>query len=334
MIHYLSRNALVYGFFLLFICSLPSVNAEEIHYELVASTRQVMRVGPNQTLDSLVQQIYAHQKPLWPQIKQKIEELNPNAINRFTGRLIVGAKLKLVTIKKIRELDASSQLLQVGSITGIRGGVIAIDKNGRESALKENSLVYEGDRIKTSKGSTVAIKMIDGARMYLKPDSSVRISEYVMKSAFEKGSRSVINLIKGGLRKITGAIAANPLSVYRLQTGVMTIGVRGTDFVVMLCNGNDCQQSAGSNSGDARLHVAVLDGVITMEDAEGAQGDLALGQYAIADGEKVVMVDNQDPVPGLLTEEESKIYQNAKPPEEEKGFWPWLLGGALFGLGI
>jgi hypothetical protein len=170
--------------------------------------------------------------------------------------------------------------------------------------------------------------------MYLKPDSAIRITEYVMKSAFEKGSRSIIDLIKGGLRKITGAIAANPLSDYRLNTGVVTIGVRGTDFVVKLCKGNDCQQSASSTSDDARLHVAVLDGVITMEDGEGVKGDLALGQYAIADWEKVVMVDNQEPVAGLLTEEETKIYQKAKPPEEDKGFWPWLLGGALFGLGI
>ncbi len=335
MIHNFSRNALVYGFFLVFICYLTPLNAEEIHYEFVASSRQVMRVGPNQSLDSLVEKIYAHQKPLWPQIKQKIEELNPHAFNSFTGKLIVGSKLKLVTIKKIRELDASNQLVQVGSISRIQGYAIATDKNGRENTLKENSLVYEGDRIKTSKDSTVAIKMIDGARMYLKPDSAVRISEYVMKSAFEKGSRSIINLIKGGLRKITGAIAANPLSVYRLHTGVMTIGVRGTDFVVKLCKGNDCQQSATSTSDDARLHVLVLDGVITMKDEEGAQGDLALGQYAIADWDKVVMVDNeQPPVPGMLTVEETKIFQNIKPPEEDSGFWPWLLGGALFGLGI
>jgi hypothetical protein len=334
MIHSLRKNALVFGFFLVCICFLTPVNAEDVHYEFVASSRQVLRVGPNQTLDNLVEKIYAHQKPLWPQIKQKIEELNPNAFNRFTGRLIVGEHLKLVTIRKIHDLDAANPLLQVGTISRIRGYAVAIDKNGKENTLKENSLVYEGDRIKTSRDSSVAIKMIDDARMYLKPDSAIRITEYVMKSAFEKGSRSIIDLIKGGLRKITGAIAANPLSDYRLNTGVVTIGVRGTDFVVKLCKGNDCQQSASSTSDDARLHVAVLDGVITMEDGEGVKGDLALGQYAIADWEKVVMVDNQEPVAGLLTEEETKIYQKAKPPEEDKGFWPWLLGGALFGLGI
>ncbi len=334
MIDDFSNHALAYGIFLIFMCLMTPLNAEEVHYEFVESTRSIMRVGPNQTLDKLVEQIYARQKPLWPQIKKKIEEINPASFNRFTGQLIVGSSLKLVTVKKIHQLDSKSQLTQVGSIQHIKGYAVAIDKNGRENTLKLNSPVYEGDRIKTSADSTLAITMIDDAKMYLKPDSTVRISEYVMKSAFEKGSRSIINLIKGGLRKITGAIAANPLSVYRFHTGVMTIGVRGTDFVAMLCKDNDCEQSAVCTSDETRLHVAVLDGVITLEDEEGVQGELALGQYAIADWQQVVMVDDQEPVSGLLTEEEATIFEKAAPPEEGKGFWPWLLGGALFGLGI
>ncbi len=346
MIHYLPRSVLGFGFFLVFICLLTPLNAEEIHYEFVESSRQIMRVGPDQTLDKLVEQIYAEHKPLWPQIKQKIQEFNPEAFDSFTGQLIVGSSLKMVTIKKIHELrelrepgkpaklNAVNRFVQVGVIKGVNGYVIATDKNGKQNALQQNSPVYEGDRIKTSTDSTVAIDMVDGAKLYLKTDSSVRITEYVMKSAFEKGSRSIIDLIKGGLRKITGAIAANPLSIYRVSAGVMTIGVRGTDYVLMLCQVNDCEHSANSASEDSRLHVAVLKGAITLKDEEGVQGELAQGQYAVADWGKVQKMDNQEPVPGLLNEAESKIYQNAKPPEEENGLWPWLIGGALFGLGL
>lgn len=332
--HKKAKFVLVYTLFLIMTGFINPAYAQDVHYELVESSRNIMRVGPNQTLDQLVEQIYAKQKPLWPQLKQKIRDINPNAFNRYTGRLIVGSKLKLVTIKRIHEINDRSNLSPVGTIKDVKGYVIATDKNGKESTLKANSPVYEGDRIKTADGSRVEIDMVDGAKMYLKPDSSIRITEYVLKSAFEKGSRSIINLIKGGLRKITGAIAANPLSVYRLQAGVMTIGVRGTDYVVKLCKGNDCEKSSSCSSNDTHLHVAVLDGVITLEDEEGVQGELALGQYAIANWEKVVMVDDQKPVPGLLTDEESKIFQNAQPPDDSSGFWPWLLGGALFGLGI
>ena len=334
MNHLFRNHTLAYAILLFIMCFLSPASADDFHYEFAESSRSIMRVGPNQTLDNLVEQIYAQHKPLWPQIKQKIEELNPDAFNRFTGQLIVGASLKLVTIKKIHQLDSTASLVQVGSIQNIHGYAVAIDKNGRENSLKKDSPIYEGDRVTTSGNSTLLIEMIDGAKMYVKPDSAVRITEYVMKSAFEKGSRSIINLIKGGLRKITGAIAANPLSVYRFHTGVMTIGVRGTDYVVKLCKDNDCEQSAVCTSEETRLHVAVLDGVITLEDEEGVRGELALGQYAIADWEKIAMIDDQQPVTGLLNEEETRLYQKAVPPQESKGFWPWLLGGALFGLGI
>ena len=310
-----------------------AAGAENIRYELVESSRSIMRVGPNQTLDDLVQQVYAEHKPMWPQIKQKIEELNPQAFNQYTGRLIVGTRLKLVTIKKIREVGVANRLQPVGTVTAIKGMATATDKSGRLNSLAMNAAIYEGDRIKTSPDATVQISMVDGAEMYIKPDSSLRITAYEQKSGFERGSRSIIDLIKGGLRKVTGAIAANPLNEYRFHAGIITIGVRGTDYVVKLCSENDCNQAASRNDEGSRVHVAVLDGVITLEDEEGVKGELALGQYAVANPEQVVMVDEGKPVPGLLNEQEAQTFDKLQPPAEPSiGIWPWLIGGALFGI--
>ena len=166
----------------------------------------------------------------------------------------------------------------------------------------------------------------------IKQDSAVRITEYQMKSGFEPGSRSIIDLIKGGLRKITGSIGANPLSVYRFHAGIMTIGVRGTDYVVKLCDGNNCQRSVSRNDANASMHVAVLDGLISLQDEEGAQGELALGQYAVASADKVVKIDDARPVKGLLNEEERTLFDTMQPPDGEGSIWPWLLGSALLGL--
>lgn len=314
----------------LFVLSLTVIHADSVRYELAESSRAIMRVGPNQSLDMLVQQIYPDNQALWPQIKQKIKQLNPEAFNRYTGRLITGKRLKLVTIKKIRQGEGPVAR-QVGTVAQIKGYAIATDKNGKEGRLMENSVVYEGDRLSTNKDAQLVVNMMDGAEMRIKPDSSVRISEYSMKSGFESGSRSIIDLIKGGLRKITGSIGANPLSIYRFHTGVMTIGVRGTDYVVKLCKENDCEQSAGRNESDTRLHVVVLDGAITLEDEEGVQGDLVLGQYAVASADTKVIVDDAAPVKGLLNDEEQALFDKTQPPEKS-GLWPWLLGGALLGL--
>jgi len=307
--------------------------ADAVNYELAESSRAIMRVGPNQSLDLLVGQIYPEHRALWPQIKEKIKDLNPYAFNQYTGRLIEGQRLKLVTVKRIMQGEVSV-FEQVGTIDAIKGFATSIDKNGKENRLLEKAVVYEGDRLSTAKGAELVIKMIDGAEMRVKPDSSVRITEYQMKSGFDSGSTSIIDLIKGGLRKITGSIGANPLSVYRFHTGVLTIGVRGTDYVIKLCQANDCQQSASRNQTDTRLHTVVLDGLITLEDEEGVRGELTLGQYAVATADTKVKVDDAKPVPGLLNAEEQALFDNLQPPTEEKEsiYWPWLLGGALLGI--
>lgn len=317
---------------LLLLSSLTIIHADSVHYELAESSRSIMRVGPNQSLDLLVEQIYPNNETLWPRIKEEMRRINPGAFNRYTGRLIVGQRLKLVTIKQINERVVFAQD-QVGEVSAIKGYAVITDTNGNDNRLSLNSVVYEGDRVVTSPGSELELSMIDGAKMRIKEDSAVRISEYEMKSGFESGSKSIIDLIKGGLRKITGSIGANPLSIYRFHTGVMTIGVRGTDFVVKLCNENDCEVSAGRNDQATRLHVVVLDGLITLQDEEGVQGELALGQYAVATSDKKVRVDDLVPVKGLLNQEELELFNKMEPPpRNEASVWPWILGGALLGL--
>jgi hypothetical protein len=58
-----------------------------------------------------------------------------------------------------------------------------------------------------------------------------------------------------------------------------------------------------------------------------------MGQYAIASNDEKVMVNDAQPVPGLLNAEELKIFNQLKVPEKDDSLvWPWLLGGALLGL--
>lgn len=312
---------------------LQPLQAQTPDYEFIASSRSLMRAGSGQTLQMLVQEIYPGYKKLWPEIEQEIRRRNPQAFNQYTGRIIPGRRIQLITIKTVH----SSVLLHktvVGHVAEINGTVEAVDTRGSVRTLNKKSEIYEGDRVTSALGSTARLDMVDEAVIDLKPDSSIRLTEYRLKSGFEKGSRSIIDLIKGGLRTLTGMIAANPVAVYRFQTGVMTIGVRGTDYVVKLCKKNDCQHSASRNDQNARLHVAVLDGLIYLEDSDGRQGDVIMGQYAIATNDEKVMVNDARPAPGLLNAQEQQRFSHLKPPKKDKSLvWPWLLGGAaLLGL--
>ena len=54
---------------------------------------------------------------------------------------------------------------------------------------------------------------------------------------------ATLSLVEGGLRVITGAVAKAEPEKYKLETPVALMGVRGTEFAVVLCDdGTVCQE--------------------------------------------------------------------------------------------
>ena len=184
--------------------------------------------------------------------------------------------------------------------------------------------------------------MDDGAEVFLKEDSVLKISEYVITAGYDNNSSSILDLLRGGLRKITGSIGSSALANYQIQTGLATIGIRGTDYVIKLCKQDDCSQTVSRNDPEAKLHAAVLEGAITLTTDEEVQILMAMGEYGTATTETLI-IEYEKPVPGgLLDEQETQMFQAAAPvakPEpavEEKSSktWAWVLGILLLAIGL
>ncbi len=194
--------------------------------------------------------------------------------------------------------------------------------------------MYEGDRISTGVNATVFIAMDDGAEIHLKQDSVIKISEYVITPGLDRDSSSILNLIRGGLRKLSGAIGSSGSARYELQTGLATIGIRGTEYVIKLCNFDDCSQAVDRNDPGARLHAVVLEGAISLGNDTGKQIFLATGEYGTASDEELAVLGDQEPPPGLLTAEETTQFNSTmlqRQPKLEKqessnSVWGWVLG--------
>ena len=123
----------------------------------------------------------------------------------------------------------------VGEIALTKGVVTARSAQRDVTALAKGSPVYLGDIIETASRSFTVIKFTDGGKVTLRPDSRFDINEYDDTAGQEKES---FELIKGGLRAVTGAIGkARPQDV-KVTARNTTIGIRGTTFVVRLCDPN------------------------------------------------------------------------------------------------
>jgi len=308
--------------------------------ELEPSSRVILHVDPNMSIDQIVRKIYPTEVELWLDIKNKLIELNPASFHPNSDQLIEGSRLKLVEIRRIAEQIISNKS-KVGYVVSQKGQVTVKDLNGETQTLEINSPIYEGDRITTGMGSTAFIAMDDGAEIYLKQDSVVKISTYVITSSSDKDSSSILDLIRGGLRKITGSIGASALSNYQVQTGLATIGIRGTEYVIKLCKLDDCNQTVGRNDPDAKLHAAVLEGIITLSTEEDMQILMAVGEYGTASHEEMVVLNDVAVPSGLLDSEESTQFNITIPQQQGKvdepsdnSVWGWILGILLIAAGL
>jgi len=336
----LNRN-LVFTLLLLFLSNAfyqPVVNAADV--ELVPSSRVILKISGEMTIDDIIRRVYPKDKDLWPRIKAKLIETNPNSFVQYSDRLIPGLRLKLVDIKRIFEQEELAPKIKVGYVAQLDGQATARDLDGKVNQLQINSRIFEGDRLETEIGARLYILMDDGAEVHLKEDSALKISEYVITAGYGKESSSILELIRGGLRKITGSIGASSLANYQVQTGFATIGIRGTEYVIKLCKQDDCTQNVSRNDPDAKLHAVVLKGAITLSTDDDVRILMAMGEYGTATPD-VLVLEEEAPVPaGFLDTDEVQTFNKVEMPkaqsEEQSSSspWVWIVGLLLLAVGI
>lgn len=109
------------------------------------------------------------------------------------------------------------------------GDVTITGADGRSRLLAKGGDINVGELIDTRKGR-VQLRYADGAQMALQPDTQFRVElfRFAEKGGGQDGI--VMNLVKGGLRTITGVIGRSNRAAYSLKTPTATIGIRGTEF--------------------------------------------------------------------------------------------------------
>ena len=127
-----------------------------------------------------------------------------------------------------------------GMVVASRGEVMALADGGSRE-LKQGDFIYKNDEIITSSKSFAVLQFVDGAKVTVRPDSTLIIEQYLY--AGNDSDEATLNLVSGGLRVITGAMAKSNPENYKVRTPVALMGVRGTEFSVVLCGDNVCDET-------------------------------------------------------------------------------------------
>jgi len=127
----------------------------------------------------------------------------------------------------------------VGRVVWVKGTLKAIMQNKEQRSLQKASVIYLHDTLLTDSNSQAQIVFTDNSLMTFRSDTKFIIDQYAYKPNPKGNSvgKYIMNLLQGGFRTITGLIAKRNTADYEVNTPVATIGVRGTDYAVVLAGG-------------------------------------------------------------------------------------------------
>jgi hypothetical protein len=154
-----------------------------------------------------------------------------------------------------------------GQISETKGYVTVTSGSGAPVSAKKGGGIEEGQTITTGSKGQAVIKFQDGQVIALKSNSIFKVNSYKYdQAAPEKGS-SVFALLQGGLRAVTGLIGERNRDNWRLATPTATMGIRGTDFFVVIDQATYLKVTTGAvsatNAGGSLVVIANEAGVIT-----------------------------------------------------------------------
>ena len=196
-----------------------------------------------------------------------------------------------------------------GQITHLSGVLTAKRADGSTKLFSVKSEVQEGDTLTTEQDTYARVKFTDGSEVVLRPVSQLKVASYSFDETKPASDNVLLNMLKGGLRSVTGLIGKRNRDAVRLSTVTATIGIRGTHFGALMCQ-NDCGGIATTTGRPPEngLHLDVTDGAIVVRNQAGEQV-IASGQFGFVRGATTppVIVPAQQGVPVTMP---SSIAQN------------------------
>ena len=157
--------------------------------------------------------------------------------------------------------EPASTSVVAGKVDLFEGDVRFFDKDNRMRRPRPGEAIHQGESIITGADGEVHFNMEDGGYIGVRPNTRMRITEFKAEGGTE--DRSVIGLLEGSFRSVTGWIGRLGRRNYTVVTPTATIGVRGTEHEPLVI-------AEGSKVGEPGTYDRVHVGETVMETPQGA----------------------------------------------------------------
>jgi len=160
-----------------------------------------------------------------------------------------------------------------GKIYVVKGDVFVAQGDNPAHQVTDNEAIVSNTLVNTGENSSALLKFEDGQIVTMQSSSTFLVREYRYDAKKIANSNIVFSMLKGGMRFVTGLIGKLKRQSFRLSTPNSTIGIRGTDFMLVIA--------------DKPMYGQVIKGKITMTNAAGKKV-VGAGKSAVVASPKIL----------------------------------------------
>jgi hypothetical protein len=171
-----------------------------------------------------------------------------------------------------------------GQITQSSGYVTVSTPQTVPQSVSKGDAVQTGQTVTTGEGGRAVVQFQDGQIIALQSKSIFKVNSYKFDQTAPDTNESFFSLLQGGLRAITGLIGAQHKEGWKLATPTATMGIRGTDFMVVVNQGIFVKVDAGAVAATNSAGTAVFTAGETAAVASGTTLGAAVPAYSIPAG--------------------------------------------------
>ena len=254
-------------------------------------------------------------------------------------RLVIAMLMVLMSFNGFGAVEVGVVSYSRGLLTGqVEGDFVRI--------IGKGSPVHNNEVLTTGRRGLAVIKLDDGTKMTLRPSTTFKIEDVNTR----QGEENVfLRLLRGGFRALTGLISKRNPNAFNIGTSVATIGIRGTEFDLRLCEAKECDEENRATGKQAENEsrvvgrVAILNGRASATDQDRTTRILTLGaalyerdQIQTGINSYIVVAFNDKSRVTLSPNSVFRIEEHEfKPdlPDENNSFLRFLKGGFRFVTG-
>lgn len=142
-----------------------------------------------------------------------------------------------------------------GYVQEVQGDVFGQVGAGRSARVSKGQTLPNNATVTTGAKSYAVLKFEDGTAVLLKENTAFQVQTYSYSAKAPETSSAIFNLVRGGMRMVTGLLATRNRDALKVGSPLATIGIRGTEFVAELVN---------------PYYIQVINGTITVTNSAGA----------------------------------------------------------------